>query len=677
MPGREDRLSITYFAADIPEVLPEYVASNNKCYPRVGLEPAGMCFHEAAKRTVGVNTKPAEEEEEVVPDTKDKESDSPSADSYGFKGKKSGDGAENQDHYALLGLSHLRFLATEDQIRKSYREAALKHHPDKHAALLLTEETEEKKEIKKDEIDQHFKAIQLAYEVLIDPVKRRAYDSTDEFDDEVPSDCAPGDFFKVFGSVFARNARWSTIQPVPFLGDNDTDMASVDSFYDFWWSFKSWREFPHADDFDLEEAESREHKRWMERQNAKLREKARKEENARIRLLTDNAYKKDPRIIARKEMEKAEKLRKKQAKSQARREKEEEAARALEEERLRKEEEDRKAAEEASALKKLKEKEKKLLRREKARLRGLTASAVAKGCGISDSDVDMFCTSLEISRLRGLCEKLEGMGDVEEQVEYLRKVISGEEMIISSDSAATGTPTRVNSSPSMCTLDATPSKTHAKKTSERVAEKVKRTSTPVTEERPWSKQEVDLLRKAVQKFPKGTSQRWEVIANYMRSSRSADEIVKAVKTVLVQKPNSSKAFDSSLQKNTGNVVTDSPLLTKENEGGYPQTCNGTAGGEKSQENGASGRRRENGAELKNVTPGIAQSDGTVPNGGPAEGEEWSEAQEVALVNAIKAFPKDTVNRWDRIATSVPGKSKAQCLKKFAGLRDSFRSSKKV
>jgi hypothetical protein len=39
----------------------------------------------------------------------------------------------------------------------------------------------------------------------------------------------------------------------------------VDKFYDYWFSFKSWREFPHPDEEDVEQAESREHKRWIER----------------------------------------------------------------------------------------------------------------------------------------------------------------------------------------------------------------------------------------------------------------------------------------------------------------------------------------------------------------------------------------------------------------------------
>ena len=32
----------------------------------------------------------------------------------------------------------------------------------------------------------------------------------------------------------------------------------VDRFYKFWFGFKSWREFPHPDEEDIEQAECRE-----------------------------------------------------------------------------------------------------------------------------------------------------------------------------------------------------------------------------------------------------------------------------------------------------------------------------------------------------------------------------------------------------------------------------------
>ncbi|KAG6597170.1 DnaJ-like subfamily C member 2, partial [Cucurbita argyrosperma subsp. sororia] len=92
----------------------------------------------------------------------------------------------------------------------------------------------------------------------------------------------------------------------------------------------------YAPSFDsYSSKESRDHKRWMERQNAKLSEKARKEEYARIRTLVDNAYKRDPRIQRRKEEEKAQKQRKKEAKFLAKKLQEEEAIRLAEEEKRR------------------------------------------------------------------------------------------------------------------------------------------------------------------------------------------------------------------------------------------------------------------------------------------------------------------------------------------------------
>ncbi|KAG8958841.1 hypothetical protein FRC03_008751, partial [Tulasnella sp. 419] len=39
------------------------------------------------------------------------------------------------DLYAVLGLSHLRYKANNDQIRIAHRKKVLKHHPDKKAGL--------------------------------------------------------------------------------------------------------------------------------------------------------------------------------------------------------------------------------------------------------------------------------------------------------------------------------------------------------------------------------------------------------------------------------------------------------------------------------------------------------------------------------------------------------------
>lgn len=46
--------------------------------------------------------------------------------------------------------------------------------------------------------------------------------------------------------------------------------------------------------------------RWLERHNAKLREAGKKEEKKRLKQFVEDAYKRDPRVLARKEHEKNE-----------------------------------------------------------------------------------------------------------------------------------------------------------------------------------------------------------------------------------------------------------------------------------------------------------------------------------------------------------------------------------
>lgn len=638
-------LRLLTYSQEIVDGQPIYISSNSLPIKALKYEPAGHSFHNAALKLLGCEDDEVNDDNEQVADDAEQKY-APSFDSYSSKGKKKSGGSTQQDHYALLGLSHLRYLATEEQIRKSYRETALKYHPDKQAALLLAEETEAAKQAKKDEIESHFKSIQEAYEVLIDPVKRRIYDSTDEFDDEIPTDCAPQDFFKVFGPAFMRNGRWSVNQSVPSLGDDKTPLKEVDDFYNFWYAFKSWREFPHADEFDLEQAESRDHKRWMERQNAKLSEKARKEEYARIRTLVDNAYKRDPRIQRRKEEEKAEKQRKKEAKLLAKKLQEEEAIRLAEEEKRRKEEEEKRAAELAQQQKKVKEKEKKLLRKERTRLRTLSGPAISQSLlDLSMEDVENLCSSLDIEQLRNICDKMEGKTGME-----LAKVLRDAQECSTSDRKHQ----------------------ECKKTVQQNGSTTANATVPLSgslqkKEKPWSKDEIELLRKGMQKYPKGTSRRWEVISEYIGTERSVEEILKATKTILLQKPDSAKAFDSFLEKRKPAQSIASPLSTREELEGVSS--------KKPEDNTAINGNLDVpsvGQNVNNQAPSDSSANGVSSS---SEQDDWSAVQERALVQALKTFPKETNQRWERVAAAVPGKTVNQCKKKFTSMKENFRNRK--
>lgn len=275
---------------------------------------------------------------------------------------------KDQDHYRVLGISKLRTEATDDQIKKAHRFKVLKHHPDKRRAA--GEET-------KDD-DDYFSCITKAFEVLGNPVKRKAFDSVDPtFNDDIPDVLKKDsrDFYSVFGPVFESNSRWSNKTPVPQLGADDSCRQDVDRFYSFWYDFDSWREFSYLDEEDKEKAGDKWERREIDKINKAQRKEKKADETKRIRKLVDNAYNSDPRIIRFREEEKNEKLAKKKAKA------DQAKARKDEEERIRKEQEEkerkeREALEEIERVKKEKEKKekeesKKLIKGERKKLRNI------------------------------------------------------------------------------------------------------------------------------------------------------------------------------------------------------------------------------------------------------------------------------------------------------------------
>lgn len=63
-----------------------------------------------------------------------------------------------ENYYKLLQVSH---LATEEEIRKAYRQMALLYHPDSCGSVSHSEK---------------FYLVKLAYQTLTDPEQRKAYD---------------------------------------------------------------------------------------------------------------------------------------------------------------------------------------------------------------------------------------------------------------------------------------------------------------------------------------------------------------------------------------------------------------------------------------------------------------------------------------------------------------------
>ncbi|GAB1226694.1 hypothetical protein ENUP19_0302G0005 [Entamoeba nuttalli] len=390
------------------------------------------------------------------------------------------------DYYGMLGLGTVRWEATDDDIKKAYKKMCLIYHPDKNNGD-----------------DSRIKQIIEAYNILSNPEKRRQYDSSDNTDDKLPQDrqYEENEFYTIFGIYFKKNAKWSINKNVPDFGDETSSDEDVNKFYTFWYSFKSWRDPPLDEMYNIEEATCREERRWMMKENEKKSQKKRKEEGLRIRKLVDMAYKRDFRIIKKKMREKEEKQRKK---------------RELEEKRklieIQKEQERLKIEEERRILEIEEQKKNELLTQErkekKSRLLNLFNLEKENEhfkCGIKNVIVQM--EDDELNTISSLQEQ--------SAIEFLRHK-------------------------TMQYLE--------KKEKEREHQLHRN----VLEE--WSSNDIELFKKGCKKFPVGTEGRYRRIATYMKTKNESQviEYAKALNakmhTNIQQKKNNNNVLDWSKEQ---------------------------------------------------------------------------------------------------------------------------------
>ncbi|XP_059830037.1 dnaJ homolog subfamily C member 21 isoform X2 [Hypanus sabinus] len=219
-------------------------------------------------------------------------------------------------HYEVLGLPR---EAGDEELRKAYRRLALRWHPDKN--LENPEEAAEQ-----------FKLIQAAYDVLSDPQERAWYDNhreailkgglDGEFEDDsldllqfFTSACYSGytddqgGFYAVYRHVFdtiAEEEVEGAPNPqgllFPSFGHSQSDYQTVvHPFYAHWQSFYTQRTMAWRERFDTRQAVNRGEKRAMERENRRLRDKARKELSQVVRQLVAFVRRRDPRVQAHRQ----------------------------------------------------------------------------------------------------------------------------------------------------------------------------------------------------------------------------------------------------------------------------------------------------------------------------------------------------------------------------------------
>lgn len=220
-------------------------------------------------------------------------------------------------HYEILDVPR---DASDSDIKTAYRKLALKWHPDKNL---------ENSELAKEQ----FQLVQQAYEVLSDRQERAWYDnhreqiirgSNSEFEDKsldvfqyFNTSCFNGyeddgkGFYAVYRNVFESIAKEDMefmqdkeeFCEVPTFGNSKTDYEKVSEFYNYWLNYSTKKSYVWLDPYDITATKDRRYVKLVEKENKKIRQKARKERNEEVRNLVAFVKKRDKRVQALKKIQ--------------------------------------------------------------------------------------------------------------------------------------------------------------------------------------------------------------------------------------------------------------------------------------------------------------------------------------------------------------------------------------
>lgn len=213
-------------------------------------------------------------------------------------------------HYEVLEVKQ---NADDAEIKSAYRKLALKWHPDKNLDNA-------------DYAKEQFQIVQQAYEVLSDKQERAWYDrhreqilhgSDSNFEDNsldvfqfFTTSCFKGynddeqGFYAVYSRVFDKIAKEDMefmdkeeFCSIPTFGTSTSDYNEIVApFYNYWMAYSTRKSFAWLDPYNVQETRDRRVAKLIEKENKKVRQKARKERNEEVRNLVSFVRKRDKRV---------------------------------------------------------------------------------------------------------------------------------------------------------------------------------------------------------------------------------------------------------------------------------------------------------------------------------------------------------------------------------------------
>ncbi|XP_077979186.1 dnaJ homolog subfamily C member 1-like [Glandiceps talaboti] len=217
----------------------------------------------------------------------------------------------------------------------------------------------------------------------------------------------------------------------------------------------------------------------------------------------------------------------------------------------------------------------------------------------------------------------------------------------------------------------------------------------------WTDDDISLLAKSMAKYPGGTAARWEKIAEDV--GRTVPEVTKKAKEI--KSSTYAISVDASTQGITGGVCE--PILSKsgkqvENQdiskrveeislSRKPYSSDVNFKDFDNSEGDTEIRRRHKKPQRtaqrtvlisKTSVNDASDNSKNSESKGKEENKDtddsskgWAQNQQKLLEVSLSKFPKSTPERWDKIAASVPGKTKEECITRYKELVEMVRRKK--
>lgn len=445
---------------------------------------------------------------------------------------------------------------------------------------------------------------------------------------------------------------------MPLFGGENSSREEVERFYSFWYDFKSWREFSYLDEEDKEKGQDRDERRWIEKENKAARVKRKKEEMMRIRALVDLAYNNDKRIQKFKNEDKERKLAAKRAKMDAVQAQKAEQERTLREAQLAKERAERAEQKRIEQIRIEKEQIKKALKKERKLLRDKVKDC--KYFANNDKEVlknmegvEKICETYTLSEIQELNKKMLEKSPKE----FFYAALKNADIKLKSDAEENQMPNK-------------------NKSSVNKPENVKE----VKKYEQWCNEKVQLLIKAVNLFPAGTSQRWDVIASFINQHSSDDMNVTARDVLNKAKALQNSDFSKSTLKSQVNATAYESFEKSKREVLVSSDITVNSAVTSSECNGDTKENHTNANAGNGINCAVnANSDllKRSKNSSSSASKSWTKEEQALLEQAIKSYPISTPDRWDRIAECIPNRTKKDCLRRVKELVELVNSKKEA